>query len=226
MRLGFAKLLQWYESFGLGKPLPLHLTDRNAAGAYGHMPSMEDIDILSKGGALPFETISIAIGQGSITWSPLHAAAAYATLARNGIWESPTLIKDAQSEAVDLQINPNHVQVALEGLNDSIKKTYGTGSRLRYGASSQEPIFTTEHLRLWGKTGTAEAPPYELDPALPLISGLDHSWFLVMASHEKSTLPEIVVAVLVEHGGSGGRVAGPIANQVLLAIQSEGYLAK
>ena len=226
MRLGFAKLMQWYEFFGLGKPLPLHLTNRNAIGTYGHMPSAEDIDVLEKRGALPFETISIAIGQGSITWSPLHAAAAYATLARNGIWESPTLIKDVQTHAVDLQIDPDYVQLALDGLSDSIEKSYGTGSRLRYGPNSQEPIFTAKKVRLWGKTGTAEAPPYELDPALPLINGLDHSWFLVMASHEKSVSPEIVIAVLVEHGGSGGRVAGPIANQVLFALQSEGYLTK
>jgi len=80
---------------------------------------------------------------------------------------------------------------------------------------------------LWGKTGAAEAPPYKLkkdSKDSDKITGLDHSWFLVMAAPIGHATPTVVVAVLVEHGGSGGRVAGPIANQVLLALQAEGYL--
>jgi cell division protein FtsI/penicillin-binding protein 2 len=44
-----------------------------------------------------------------------------------------------------------------------------------------------------------------------------------MASHQIETTPSVIVAVLIEHGGSGGRVAGPIANQVIHALQFEGY---
>ena len=47
-----------------------------------------------------------------------------------------------------------------------------------------------------------------------------------MASSIDEAKPTVVVAVLVEHGGSGGRVAGPIANQVLHALQAEGYLER
>ena len=77
--------------------------------------------------------------------------------------------------------------------------------------------------KLWGKTGTAEAPPFFIDGESSPIVGLDHSWFLVMAAPADRTRPSVVVAVLVENGGSGGRVAGPIANQVLYALQREGY---
>ena len=45
-----------------------------------------------------------------------------------------------------------------------------------------------------------------------------------MASNKNETKPSVIVAVLIEHGGSGGRVAGPIANQVIHALQDEGYL--
>jgi penicillin-binding protein 2 len=80
-----------------------------------------------------------------------------------------------------------------------------------------------DSIRIWGKTGTAQAPPYHLNEKTTLCD-LDHSWFVVMASTMNNPHPEFVVAVLVEHGGSGGLVAGPIANQILHALQAEGYL--
>jgi cell division protein FtsI/penicillin-binding protein 2 len=125
---------------------------------------------------------------------------------------------------LDLRLDSEGVSLALDGLHDSIAKQYGTGSSLRYGRGNDESTFNIEGVRLWGKTGTAEAPPYLLNKKSEEIKGLDHSWFLVMASPINDVQPKFVVAVLVEHGGSGGRVAGPIANQILHALQVEGYL--
>ena len=53
---------------------------------------------------------------------------------------------------------------------------------------------------------------------------LDHSWFVGLAEREGAETPEYAVAVIVEYGGSGGRVAGPVANQIIRALQEEGYL--
>ncbi len=223
-RLGFDRLLSWYQKFGLTQPLSAKLTNSSASGSQGHSPSQEDVVRWKERGELAFETISMAIGQGPITWSPLHAAASYATLARGGIWRSPTLVKNGEQEIIDLALNPVGVQLAMKGLHDSLSKDYGTGSRLRYGARDHDPIFNVNGVRLWGKTGTAEAPPYKQSPDAEPITGLDHSWFLVMASGTNETKPSVIVAVLIEHGGSGGRVAGPIANQVIHALQDEGYL--
>ncbi|MAI66642.1 MAG: hypothetical protein CMJ26_02045 [Phycisphaerae bacterium] len=223
-RLGFRTLLSWLQKFGMSQPLSLQLTDSKAIGSEGHVPSEATIQELKNRGALAFETVSISIGQGALTWSPLHAASAYATLARGGLWKTPTLLLGAEQQEEDLQLDTEAVQLAIEGLQDSVLKQYGTGSRLRYGAGNDESTFNIDGVRLWGKTGTAEAPPYRLTKDSSPVSGLDHSWFIVMVSPMHSTKPEFVVAVLVEHGGSGGRVAGPIANQVLHALQTEGYL--
>jgi cell division protein FtsI/penicillin-binding protein 2 len=38
--------------------------------------------------------------------------------------------------------------------------------------------------------------------------------------------PSYVVAVMVEYGGSGGRVSGPVANQVMWALNDLGYLSQ
>lgn len=225
-RLGFGKLLEWLQKFGMSQPLSAQLTHSGATGSEGHVPSEKDLQQLKDRGALAFETVSISIGQGALTWSPLHAASAYATLARGGVWKSPTILVGAEQNVSDLKLDAEAVGLALGGLRDSVTKKYGTGSRLRHGGGNEEPTFNIDGVNLWGKTGTAEAPPYRLTKESPAITGLDHSWFLVMASRIGESDPFVVVAVLVEHGGSGGRVAGPIANQVLHALQSEGYLEK
>lgn len=51
----------------------------------------------------------------------------------------------------------------------------------------------------------------------------DHSWFVMLVGREGEP-PRYAVAVVVDYGGSGGRVGGPIANQVLRALRDEGYL--
>lgn len=223
-RLGFERLLHWYQKFGLTKPLSATLTEDSSTGSQGHKPSQKKIVNWKIRGELAFETISMAIGQGPITWTPLHAAAAYAMLARGGIWKSPTILQESEQEIVDVHLDQVGVRLAMNGLHDSISKEYGTGSLMRYGPRDRDPIFNVKGVHLWGKTGTAEAPPYKAASDSEEIKGLDHSWFVVMASHKNETKPSVIVAVLIEHGGSGGRVAGPIANQVLHAIRNEGYL--
>ena len=223
-RLGFENLIAWLQRFGMSQPLASGLTQVDAVGTHGHVHSDEYIEELRNRGAIAFETVSISIGQGAMTWSPLHAASAYATLARGGEWIPPSLVEDMQHTHVDLQVDAKGVSLALQGLHDSISKEYGTGSRLRYGTGNYEPTFNVDGVRLWGKTGTAQAPSYRLNSTTKPIKGLDHSWFLVMASPMHETKPKYVVAVLVEHGGSGGRVAGPIANQVIHALHAEGFL--
>jgi penicillin-binding protein 2 len=74
-----------------------------------------------------------------------------------------------------------------------------------------------------GKTGTAEiltrkrkkADERDIEGYQPTRS---HAWFAGWAPAED---PELVIVVLVEHGGSGGRVAWPLAKQIL-----EGYYTK
>ncbi len=104
-RLGFVGLLDWLQKFGMTQPLMAQLTNPKAIGTEGHVPSEKIIQELKTRGALAFETVSVSIGQGALTWSPLHAAAAYATLARGGVWKSPTLLSSQQQNEIDLQLD-------------------------------------------------------------------------------------------------------------------------
>ena len=77
-------------------------------------------------------------------------------------------------------------------------------------------------LRVAGKTGTAQVVKMEtftqVDEEDVKYKHRDHAWFTSFAPAEN---PEIVVTVLVEHGGHGGSAAAPVAKKVL-----ERYFAK
>jgi cell division protein FtsI/penicillin-binding protein 2 len=57
-----------------------------------------------------------------------------------------------------------------------------------------------------GKTGTAQNP-----------HGEDHAWFVCFGPVKEGVSPELVLAIVVEHGGKGGAIAAPIAKQIFTA---------
>ena len=231
-RLGADRLADWLEYFGAGRRLDTGLSSQGHAAveSAGSLPDAEEINRLQRSGEADFEAVMLAIGQGRFAWTPLHAANAFAILARGGQRLTPTLVSGVrgQLDSEDRVIDQRIVDVVLEGLESAVTANHGTGSRVRYGPGDYDRIFNVEPTRIWGKTGTAQAPPMpsDLDGDGALdeherIEGLHHAWFVGMAGVEH---PEYALAVLVEHGGSGGRVAGPIANQLIRALMNEGYL--
>lgn len=173
------------------------------------------------------DATQMGIGQGPIAWTPMHAAQAYATLARGGIFMKPRLVEgDLRPAAVDLHLDASAVSDALEGLYRVINDEQGTGRYLTF-EGGKEPIFNAPGVRVWGKTGTAAASPVIGDPdgegpaVKQVIESGDHSWFVVIVGRDR---PKYVVAVVTDFGGGGGKVSGPIANQVIHALIAEGYL--
>lgn len=176
-----------------------------------------------------FDATLMGIGQGPVTWSPLHAANAYATLARSGDWIQPTLVRGGTTPEVrSLNLDPASVNLALQGLSYAINESSGSAHHMQIDTSgATEPIFNADGVRIWGKTGTAEAPDLMVDddgegPLRPRAARVgDHSWFVVLAGTDR---PKYAVSVIIEYGGSGAKVSGPIANQIVHALQDEGYL--
>jgi penicillin-binding protein 2 len=186
------------------------------------------------------EATLMGIGQGPIAWTPLHAADTYATLARGGVRVLPRVRasgggggggSESPPRRIDLRWDPSAVQLALQGLHRAVSEERGTGHHITTfdpdGVQNKEPIFNVPGLRFYGKSGTADSGlRAEQNPD----ASLDHAWFVVMAGPEFAPSssgagrPKVVVAVLVEFGGGGGRVAGPLANQILWALRAEGYL--
>lgn len=174
------------------------------------------------------EAILMAIGQGPITWTPLHAADAYSTIARGGLRITPRLRADLPQARTDLGLSSAAVRKALDGLRRSANEDQGTTHHLTFdmpdGGSRRERTFNAPGIDIWAKSGTADAPWFEMDAddGTRAKFEADHSWCVFLAGVEGR--PMYAVAVVIEHGGSGGRVAGPVANQVVHALVAEGYL--
>jgi penicillin-binding protein 2 len=236
-RLGPDRLVAWLRRFGLastlGTGLGLARTDadgvRRVVGeAAGSVPSDESIRQLKERGDR-VSPILLGIGQGPMTWTPLHAANAFATIARGGRTLQPHFIRGVTlAPSVDLGIPPNAIDAVLAGLHASVNEDYGTGNHITLEGGRHERLFDFGgSVDVWGKTGTATAPLLALDgngdgDAETRVR-TDHAWFVGLVA-EPGARPRYAVAVLLENGGSGGKVAGPMGAAVIRALAAEGYL--
>jgi penicillin-binding protein 2 len=251
-RLGLPALRDGLARFGLGQavgtPLYRATVHSDEAGvertrwvgeSSGTLPSDKDIEDLRASGQLRFDTVIMGIGQGKISWTPLQAANAYALLARDGAAQKPALVLgDAfpqwppdRAPLGGLDLPRGLVDATLEGLRQSVEEAHGTGYGIPYEEGERERIFNAPGVTVWGKTGTAQAPPWWIDRDGDGVAGvdellrdLDHSWFVGLVGLKGAPRPLYAIAVIVEYGGSGGRVSGPVANQIIRALQKEGYL--
>ena len=218
--LGGAGMRSFYESLGVESPYDLGLPG-TSAGFLGYR-GRERIE--------PNEAIMMAIGQGPISWTPLHAADAYATLARRGLRIEPSLVQGRKRpDYANLGWDSAAVEAALLGLREGVEEEYGTAHHITYD-TIREPIFNAEGVRVMAKTGTGQAsatlgedPDGDGPAPRPVVREGTHAWTVALAGAAGGP-PEYAIAVVVEHGGPGGRVAGPIANQAVHALQAEGYL--
>jgi penicillin-binding protein 2 len=181
----------------------------------------------ARGGRDRVSEALLGIGQGTLTWTPLHAAQVYAVIARRGVVIPPTVFRlmVGQRDAVDLGIPRWAIDECFEGLRAAVDAGYGSGHHVTLRDGTREPLFDIPGVTVWGKTGTATAPPLKVD-----LDGdgreervqTDHAWFGGFVAGEGGK-PRYALAVLLEHGGSGGKVAGPIAAETIRALAAEGY---
>lgn len=210
-RFGPAGIVDFFHSIGVGEDLNLGL-DGEIAGWLGQQNNAASI---TEG-----EAILMGIGQGPVAWTPVHAASAFVALARMGQRVRPRMIEDGQApDTVDLGFDPVIVDEALKGLRAVVADADGTAHHVTYGSGEQFLMFDVPDVTVWGKTGTATTSPLYYEGEL--VRRGDHSWFVLLCGRET---PEYAIAVVVEYGGSGGRVSGPIANQIVRALVHEGYL--
>lgn len=230
-RLGPAGIVSAYKALGVCRPLALGagMEHPGELGPARPDPQREGRLILGDGAGVSMgDAIQMGIGQGPVTWTPVHAAGAMAALARGGVWLPPRLVIDEPiGEPQELGLAAPAVDEAMGGLWDAVNDPKGTGNHLRVG-EGQEPIFNVPGVKIWGKTGTASSSPVVGDPdgedgpepRRVLRSG-DHSWFVLLVGTDR---PRYSIAVVSEFAGSGAKVSGPIANQIVHALVREGYL--
>ena len=162
------------------------------------------------------ETISLGIGQGYNSFTPLQMAHATSILANNGVVMKPHLVKmieDGVSHERTATVPKESYRIPLKQENiDVIKQAMagvhkeGTGSRVFAGAE-----YTSA-----GKTGTAQVVSIKKNEkydAKRLASNLhDHSLYTAFAPTDK---PRIAISVIVENGGWGAEAAAPLVRKAL-----------
>jgi len=146
------------------------------------------------------DLLSLGVGQGLISVSPLQMALIAAEIGNGGFRVQPHIVEairdsdgsvqmtDPRKQKIDW-IESSDLQVVKEGMRRVVK--YGSG---RFYAD-------LDSIEVAGKTGTAQNP-----------QGIDHGWFIAFAPLDD---PKIAVAVLVENAGFGSISAAPIASLLI-----------
>ena len=169
------------------------------------------------------DTVSVGIGQGYFTVTPMQLAYATAILANRGKGFKPHLLYATQEATQGEQqkitpvlktdisdIKPEYWKAITEGMVGVVHQKAGTASNVAK--------FTQGKFKLAGKTGTAQlfkvgqTEEYEEEDVPRHLR--DHALFTSFAPAEN---PKIVVTVLVDHGGHGSTGAAPIAAKLVKA---------
>ncbi len=198
-------LPRYARSFGLGAPSQLNALDE----ATGLIPDPTWKSQHYSGAEqewLPRDAVNMAIGQGDVLVTPLQMANLVAAVANGGTLYAPRLVRRVHSPMYgstqeygpqvlgQLPVSAANLDVVRRAMEGVV--SYGTASRAFIGAA----------VRMAGKSGTAEAPPHE-----------PHAWFV---GYAPADAPQIAVAVVLEHGGEGGRNAAPLFRQVVEAYMT------
>ncbi|MBI5409136.1 MAG: penicillin-binding protein 2 [Nitrospirae bacterium] len=199
-RINIDTIAKYASAFGLGRPTGIELDGE----APGNLPSTQWKLKAKKERWYQGETLSVAIGQGYLTVTPIQMARLIAGLANGGKLYKPHLLADETAKlerAID--VDPDHLEFIKKALLGVVYEGGGTGGRARSNIVS-----------IGGKTGTAQVIGGAVKGKRLSGEHQDHAWFIAYAPQHD---PQIAVAVFVEHGGHGGSTAAPIAKRVIEA---------
>jgi penicillin-binding protein 2 len=197
-KLGIDQIAAYAEMAGIGKKTGIDLPGE----AEGLMPSSKWKLRTQRQKWYAGETISVAIGQGAVTVTPLQLAAAVGGIVSGGMWFKPHLVKAAAA------LEPRRAELKAESVASIVSGMYGVINEGGTGAAAR-----IEGVEFSGKTGSAQRVSVELRKSglLDKDDDKDNGWFVGFAPRQN---PEIVVAVLLE-GGEHGALAAPVARDVI-----------
>jgi len=202
MKLGIDRLAYYSDKMGIGHKTGIDLPSEEA----GLMPSEPWVERVFHRKWYAGETISVAIGQGAITTTPLQLARLIGGIASGGVFKQPHMLKDAQNVAeVKFPLSEHTFEKITDGMYGVINEPGGTGGQLKLAG-----------IELSGKSGTAQVIGYATRERMGKQKKFeDNAWFVGYAPKRN---PEICVAVLVQESGQhGGEAAGPVVRDVVKA---------
>ncbi len=197
---GYLKWKEYMNAFGLGRTLEVDLPSEDKAS----IPDTSKYNHFF-GGAKRWNSCSVltlGIGQDKMTETPLQMANIMCIIANRGYYFPPHFVDSIENEVeadtmllakyrnkhIVTRISDSAYQAVHDGMHDVT--VYGTAAYIKIPG-----------IEYCAKTGTAQNP-----------HGKNHSIFVAFAPKDN---PKIAVAVVVENGGYGSVVAGPIAGFIM-----------
>lgn len=198
--MGIEEIARYAKMFGFGEKTGVDLPGEKQ----GLVPDPEWKRKFRNEPWYPGETISVSIGQGPITVTPLQVARYTAAIANRGRMVTPFLLKDKKpvEGGIDrIDIQEAAFEKVIKGMWKSVNEEgTGRGSKIL-------------GFDVCGKTGSTQvvstATAEKLGQGQKIVK--THSWFTGFAPKDN---PEVVVTVLVEYGGMGGATAAPLAREI------------
>jgi penicillin-binding protein 2 len=250
-RMGMDRLMYWYGQYGLGRPTGIGIDE--SPGRVFH-PGKDDrkvtAQVLSWSAgigegvvhATPLQMANVAatVARGGIWMRPrlVQPQDSIAMTTRPDAATEPSI-----PDRVDLHLTPEAIAAVQSGMYEVCNDRDGSGRAI---LPEKQPVLLPKDpldaFHIAGKTGTAQSSQLtipqrdaqgniqyvKVEVGTPGTQGwyqdkdhFDHAWFIGYAPYEH---PQLAFCVFVEYGEAGGRVAGPIAHDVLEACIQRGYL--
>ena len=218
VQIGIDRMHDYLDQFGLGQKTNIELTGERA----GLIPSTSwKKTMFSKKEDktwFPGETVIASIGQGYMLATPLQLANATAALATRGQRYKPMLISATENpingeKIITKSLELNRIKVDSQSYWEEIISAM---HNVMQGSGTAKNIGKDAPYKMAGKSGTVQVisvgQEEEYDRESLDERFQDHAVFVAFAPLNK---PEIAVAVIVENGNSGSRVAAPIAKSMM-----------
>jgi penicillin-binding protein 2 len=211
LRVGIDNIVKYAKLFGFGKKTGIELEGEKR----GLVPTPQWKKKRFGTRWQKGETLIVSIGQGFLLTTPIQIATAFSGIANGGMIPKPRIVLKVELDGSvkesfpeehlkDFRISKDTHSFIKNALTGVVNDSMGTGYKAKIeGVLVAGKTGTAQVANKKNISGEAEDVPWHLR---------DHAWFVAFAPADK---PEIVVSVLIEHGGSGGTVAAPIAKEII-----------
>jgi penicillin-binding protein 2 len=217
-RMGIAPLARWTELLEFGSETGIDLPYEKSGTVPSAGSGTTAAGSMAAQRRFERETLGLAIGQSRLTVTPIQMARLLAFVANGGWLVTPHVVSEEGTARQTSEVEDSPFRATRHRIPGITEETLAA---VREGllAAVEEPIGTgfktvrVPGVTIAGKTGTAEAAPDKPD----------HAWFTgyVPADH-----PRYVFVVVLEHGGSGSKAAGPIARELVRSMLERGILGE
>ncbi len=206
--MGWKAMVEGCSLVGFGKKTGVELPNEDT----GILPGSRSWRAARPGAVMtPALTAMMSIGQGDMLATPLQMAAMVSTVANGGKYFQPRLVKKVTADdgkvlvpdipklEVDLLqsgVKETDLILIREGMRKAVNEAGGTAGKVRM-----------EDIVVAAKTGTSQTTDNGKKS--------NNSWIISFAPFDK---PRYAVVILVQAGGSGGAVCGPLVNTVYTGL--------